>query len=124
MSINAVGYSPVNYSQAKKYSKNQNVSFAAAEKPASGKGQKLAKSFCSLIMTGLGQMCDGRVKTGFKQLGAYIGFAFLTSAGYVGNIVANTKAGKAASLVAMVAGAIGSVATKIHTVVDAYKGGK
>lgn len=123
MSISSVGYSPVNCQTPKNSAMNNTVSFAGSEvKPS--KGKQVAKSVASFALTGLGQMCDGRVKDGFKQLGAHLGFALVAGAGYMGSMASKNKASQIASLAAVAVGAIGSLATKIYSIVDAYKGGK
>lgn len=124
MSINAVGSSPVNYAQVKNAPTKQNVSFSGSEAKGVSKGKKVAKSFASGVFTGLGQMCDGRVKDGLKQLGAHFGFALTALAGSTVAMSAKNKVGQIASLTAVAVGAIGSIATKIYSIVDAYKGGK
>lgn len=127
MSINAVGYSPVCYSQAQKAPAKQNVSFAGAEKSNPEKGKSFGKGFASYCITGLGQMIDGRTKTGFKQLGTEVGLGVVsavTSALAIKAMQTGNKVGFAAAIGLGVVAGIGAIANKIHSIVDAYKGGK
>ena len=97
------------------------------------KGGIWGKAIASTFITGLGQLCDGRVKDGLVDIGtdAALGLtAFGLKLGYANAFVKavqnGTKlglGGKAAAIgLALTAGAF--VANKIHTIVDAYKGGK
>ena len=127
MSINAVGYYPVCCSQAQKAPAKQNVSFAGAEKSNPEKGKSFGKGFASLWMTGLGQMFDGRVKTGFKQLGTEMGLGAVSGLASVLAVKAmssGSRVGLIASIGLGVVAGIGAIANKIHSIVDAYKGGK
>ena len=127
MSINSVGYSPVCYSQAQKAPAKQNVSFASAEKSNPEKGKSFGKGFASYCITGLGQMIDGRTKTGFKQLGTEValgGVSGLATALSLKAMQTGNKYGFIAGIGLGVLAGIGVIANKIHSVVDAYKGGK
>ena len=127
MSINAVGYSPVSYAQTKNAPVKQNVSFAGAEKSAPEKGKSFGKGAASWFVTGLGQMIDGRIKTGFKQMGTEFGLGAVSavaSALAVKAMQTGSKAGFIASVGLGVVAGIGAIANKIHSVIDAYKGGK
>ncbi len=97
------------------------------------KGGNWGKAIASTFLTGLGQLCDGRVKDGLVDMGtdAALGLtAFGLKLGYANafdKAVQNgTKlglGGKAAAIgLALTAGAF--LVNKIHTIVDAYKGGK
>ncbi len=127
MSINAVGYSPVNYAQVKNAPTKQNVSFAGAEKSNPEKGKSFGKGVASYFVTGLGQMIDGRVKTGFKQLGTGVGLAAVSGVATglaIKSMQTGSKAGLIASIALGVVAGVGAIANKIHSIVDAYKGGK
>ena len=105
---------------------------ATPEKEAK-KGGSWGKAIASTFVTGLGQLCDGRVKDGLVDMGtdAALGLtAFGLKLGYANafsKAVQNgTKLGLGAKAAAvglvLTAGAF--LANKIHTIVDAYKGGK
>ena len=91
------------------------------------------KAIASVIVPGLGQFCDGRVADGFKQLGAGVGF--LLAGKGLGIVFVNEFAkslrnavkpglGAKSALAGSILAGIGFVANSIHSIVDAYKGGK
>lgn len=124
MTINAVGYSPVNYSQTKKAPAKQNVSFAGSETSNAEKGKKFGKAFASFFVTGLGQMFDGRFKDGIKDLALAIGLGAAAKLSASAGLAAKSKAGQILGAAGAVGLAIAWCANAIHSVVDAYKGGK
>lgn len=96
------------------------------------------KAIASAFLPGLGQFCDGRTKDGLKDLGAhillpavgtaagmagYLNFAKAVEAGAKSGVTKTPYGFYAAIGVAALAG-IGTFANWIHSVVDAYKGGK
>lgn len=82
------------------------------------------KAIASTFITGLGQMCDGRTKTGVKMLGAELGFEIVSGALTMLGMAAKSKIGSAAAIGGAVVAGFGALATKIYSIVDAYKGGK
>lgn len=132
MSIQAVGASTsvynapkmnkVNFGENQAAEKNQTTTVPQAEpeKKKGGWGPAIA----SFFITGLGQMCDGRAKDGFKQLGAVMGLGALSGISYTLGIAAKNKVGQIAAIAAGVVAGFGALGTAIYSVVDAYKGGK
>ena len=94
---------------------------------AKPKKKSFWKGFASYWITGLGQMIDGRTKTGFKQLGTEValgGVSGLATALSLKAMQTGNKYGFIAGIGLGVLAGIGIIANKIHSVVDAYKGGK
>ncbi|MBS4760391.1 MAG: hypothetical protein KHX03_06805 [Clostridium sp.] len=123
-----------------KYNRSKDTVEFEDKQPAekSEKRGSAGKAVASAFLPGLGQFCDGRTKDGFKDLGRHILLpAVGTAAGIAGYlnfakaVEAGAKTGMtktpygfyAAIGVAALAG-IGTFANWIHSVVDAYKGGK
>ena len=82
------------------------------------------KALASLMCPGLGQIFDGRFGAGIKQM---LGLACLGLAGRVlavYGIAAKNKYGRMASMVASVAAGFGALGLYIHSVKDAFRGGK
>ena len=107
---------------------------AEAPKKKGSAGKALASAF----LPGLGQMFDGRTKDGIKDMAAHVGLptlatvvTYLGVANFAKAVEAGAKSGVtktpygfyAAVGVAALAG-LGTVANWVHSVVDAYKGGK
>ena len=127
MTINAIGCSPVNYSQSRTVANRQNIAFAGKEVSNPEKGKKFGKGAASFFMTGLGQMLDGRIKTGFKQLGVEAGLGAvsgLATALAIKAMSTGSRAGMISAIGLSIASGIGVIVNKARSVIDAYKGGK
>lgn len=97
------------------------------------KGGNWGKAIASTFLTGLGQLFDGRTKDGLVDMATDVGL-YATAGGlsmaFMNAFAKATQTGaklglggKAAYIGAALAG-FGLLANKIHTIVDAYKGGK
>lgn len=82
------------------------------------------KAIASAFITGLGQMCDGRTKTGVKMLGAELGLDVVSGALTMVAMAAKSKIGSYVALGGAVVAGLSALGTKIYSIVDAYKGGK
>lgn len=100
--------------------------FGAPKKKSVGKA--VASSFCS----GLGQAIDGRWKDGLKDFAAFTGITAVgTAAGFAGynsfvkavQAGVKTPVGFYAGMAVAALATVGLIANRIHSVVDAYKGG-
>ena len=117
---------------------NDTVEFSAKKddsKPVkeNKKGGNWGKAIASTFLTGLGQLFDGRTKDGLVDMATDVGL-YATAGGlsmaFMNAFAKATQTGaklglggKAAYIGAALAG-FGLLANKIHTIVDAYKGGK
>lgn len=119
MSIQAVGMSNGAYCAPKA----KGVSFSGEEAPAKQSGN-IGKAIASTFVTGLGQVCDGRTKTGLKQFGTGLGLEVLAGVLTSVGMSVKNKVGSTIALVGATAAGIGYVANKVISIVDAYKGGK
>lgn len=101
------------------------------EKPRS-KAKSVGKGIASFILPGSGQMFEGRFKDGFKDMLTVAGLSLGGIAiGRLGGLnfakatqAAKTPYGWYAAIALCGLAAIGNIATRIHSAVDAYKGGK
>lgn len=119
-----------------KYNRSKDTVEKSADKQEKKGGY--GKAIASGFLPGLGQFFDGRTKDGFKDLGRHIALPTIASiagfAGYMNLVSTAEKAAKtgvsktpygfyAAAALSLVAG-LGATANWIHSIVDAYKGGK
>ena len=116
-----------------KYNKSEDTVEIGGKKKEKNVGKAIASGF----LPGLGQILDGRVKDGAKDLGTILGLGIVgkltAMAGGVSFVKATEAAAKgisktpygyyAACAAGLVIGAA-TVAKWVHSVVDAYNGGK
>ena len=111
-----------------KYNKSEDTVEIGGKK----KEKNVGKAVASGIVPGLGQIIDGRTKDGLKDMGKNVGLNILgTATGIAGylNFVKATQAGKTpygyyAACAAGLAIGAAAIANWVHSIVDAYNGGK
>lgn len=100
--------------------------------PKKSKAKQAGKAVASAFCPGLGQAIDGRWKDGLKHYAAAAGYAIGGAlaglAGYKSFVKAVQAGGKTpvgfyAGMAVATLAAIGLISTRVHSAVDAYKGG-
>ncbi len=82
----------------------------------SGIGKKLGTAFTSVLYPGLGQLVNGDTKSAAKHFFGAVG----ADAAVIGGALL-TAACPPAGIALMVAGTVGDLGVRLHSIVDAYK---
>ena len=102
----------------------QSITFQGEQAPK--KETHMFKAIASAAFPGvaLGQFLDGRFGSGFKHIFGMAGLSLASKVLAVAGLAAKNKYVGIASIVASSFAGIGAFATYIHSIVDAYRGGK
>jgi len=88
------------------------------------KEKHLGKAILSAFMPGLGQIADGRTKDGIKDMTKVYGLGLVSGFLGLATVAVKSKVGFLAALAGSTISGIGAIASALHSIVDAYKGGK
>lgn len=126
MSVQAIGTAynaPKYHAQAVPF-KGENQGIMPQETPK--KEKHLFKAIASAAFPGLalGQFLDGRFGSGFKHMFGLLALSLASKITAIAGVASKSKLGMLASMGASLACGIGAFATYVHSIVDAYKGGK
>jgi hypothetical protein len=117
-----MNYCPIHKSDTfEKTPKSQQMMFTANEKSAKNKKERhFFKALASLFITGGGQILDGRFGDGIKQ---NLLSAAISLGGYFGSVMLSAKGKLPLAMVVSTGATVAFAANKIHSIIDAYRGG-
>lgn len=124
MTVQAVGVNAYSAPKMKQAAFKGKKTEAPEVAEAPKQKKHLGKAIASFFVTGLGQMFDGRFGTGLKQMLISAGCGLAAKFLAVAALASKTKVGAVVAGIGSAAAGIGVIANAIHSVIDAYNGGK